>query len=195
MDGGQRPATLATRGRVMRILHIVHGYPPHGHGGAELYAESVATRLARQWGDQVCVLTREHVESEPEFRIREEFRPGVSLFWINNTFRTTRRFEDTYVNARITAQAARIIDRVRPDVAHIHHLTCLSTTIVDALASRGIPVVVTLHDYWLICHRGQLLDRTLARCEGPGDQGCALRAAAPGLRGRADGIQGTAPAG
>lgn len=157
----------------MRILHIVHGYPPHGHGGAELYAEAVATRLARQWGDQIFVLTREHVESAPEFRIREEFRPGVSLFWINNTFRTTQRFEDTYVNHRITAQAARVIDRVRPDVAHIHHLTCLSTTIVDALTRRGIPVVLALHDYWLICHRGQLLDRSLARCDGPGDQGCA----------------------
>lgn len=157
----------------MRVLQIVHGFPPHGRGGAELYAESLATHLASRFGDAVTVLTREDVPQAPEFRVRTESRDGLELVWINNTFRSTRRFEDTYVNPRITAHAAQIIDTVRPDVAHVHHLTCLSTTIVDALARRGVPVVLTLHDYWLICHRGQLFDRTFTRCAGPGTMGCA----------------------
>ena len=157
----------------MRVLQIVHGFPPHGHGGAEIYAESIAQRLAADWGDAVTVLTREHAAEAPEFRVREERRNGLALFWINNTFSTTRRFEDTYVNPRITTVAGHLIDAVGPDVAHVHHLTCLSTTIVDELARRRIPVVLTLHDYWLLCHRGQLLDRRLARCDGPGEQGCA----------------------
>ena len=165
----------------MRVLQIVHGYPPQGQGGAELYAESVATMLASRWGDAVTVLTRESVADAQEFRVRRQVRDNVALFWINNTFKTTRSVEETYVNARITARAAEIIDAIRPDVAHIHHLTCLSTTIVDALARRRIPVVLTLHDYWLICHRGQLFDRTLTRCDGPGRAGCAqcLGATAP----------------
>jgi GT2 family glycosyltransferase/glycosyltransferase involved in cell wall biosynthesis len=167
----------------MRVLQIVHGYPPSGRGGAELYAESVATRL-QAGGDLVTVLTRESVAGAPEFSVRQESRDGLTLFWINNTFRTTRSFEDTYINERITARASRVIDAARPDVAHIHHLTCLSTTIVDALVRRGIPIVLTLHDYWLLCHRGQLLDRTLTRCDGPGDAGCA----------RCTGVEGSAPA-
>jgi GT2 family glycosyltransferase/glycosyltransferase involved in cell wall biosynthesis len=182
MDRRERPPALAATGRVMRVLQIVHGYPPHGRGGAELYAESVATRLA-SGGDAVTVLTRESVADAPEFRLRQEARDGLTLFWINNTFKTTRSFEETYVNASITARASEVIDAVRPQVAHIHHLTCLSTTIVDALARRGIPVVLTLHDYWLMCHRGQLLDRTLTRCDGPGDAGCA----------RCTGVEDTAP--
>ena len=111
------------------------------------------------------------------------FGDGLTLRWINNTFRTTRRFDDTYVNPRITALASRVIDAVRPDVAHVHHLTCLSTTILDELARRRIPVVLTLHDYWLLCHRGQLLDRALARCDGPGEDGCA----------RCIGVEGSVP--
>ncbi len=129
--------------------------------------------MTSTFGDTVTVLTREDVAGAPEFRIRRETRDGLELVWINNTFRTTRRFEETYVNAHITARAAQVIDTARPDVAHVHHLTCLSTTIVDELARRAIPVVLTLHDYWLICHRGQLLDQTLARCDGPGAAGCA----------------------
>ena len=51
-------------------------------------------------------------------------------------------------------------------------LTCLSTTIVEALARRRIPCFFTLHDYWLLCHRGQLLDRNLQVCPGPEPDGC-----------------------
>ncbi|HEX5635097.1 MAG TPA: glycosyltransferase, partial [Gemmatimonadales bacterium] len=137
----------------MRVLQIVHGYPPSGAGGTELYAEAIAQTLACGFGDDVAVLAREQAPDAPEFRVRDERRGPVRVHWINNTFRTAQHPEDTYVNPRITAIAARLVDEVRPDVAHVHHLTCLSTTIVDALAERGIPVVLTLHDYWLICHR------------------------------------------
>jgi GT2 family glycosyltransferase/glycosyltransferase involved in cell wall biosynthesis len=51
-------------------------------------------------------------------------------------------------------------------------LTCLSTTIVHALAKRRIPCVFTLHDYWLICHRGQLLDVDYRVCDGPESGPC-----------------------
>ena len=68
--------------------------------------------------------------------------------------------------------AAPIIEGFAPDVAHLHHLTCLSTKIVRDLAAIGVPVFFTLHDYWLICHRGQLLDRQLHVCDGPEPSGC-----------------------
>ena len=167
----------------MRVLQIVHGFPPHGCGGAELYAETLAAQLTPQFGDAVTVIAREAVTDAPEFRVRRETRTNLELFWVNNTFRTSRRFEDTYVNPAITALVAAIVDQVRPDVAHVHHLTCLSTTILDALSERGIPVVLTLHDYWLICHRGQLFDTSLTRCDGPGKTGCA----------RCTGVEGSRP--
>ncbi len=63
--------------------------------------------------------------------------------------------------------AADLIDEFKPDVAHVHHLTCLSTTVVRELAVRNVPVFHTLHDYWLLCHRGQLLDRNLQLCSNP----------------------------
>lgn len=147
----------------MRVLFVVHGYPPSGTGGAEIYAESIATRLARL-GDDVFVLAREHQLDAPEFRVRREYRDGVDIVWLNNTFRTTASFADTYSNPAIDAVASRVIDEVRPDVAHAHHLTGLSTGIVDELARRAIPIVLTLHDYWLLCHRGQLFDESLRPC-------------------------------
>ena len=155
----------------MRILIVSHGFPPHAQGGAEIYAHEHALAFARG-GDQVLVLTRESNPTREEYSVREERRHGLTIAWVNNTFSRTASFADTYRNDGIRRVAASIIEGFAPDVAHVHHLTCLSTEIVRDLAAIGIPVFFTLHDYWLICHRGQLLDRQLNVCNGPEPSGC-----------------------
>ncbi|MBI3400188.1 MAG: glycosyltransferase [Acidobacteria bacterium] len=151
----------------MRILVVVHGFPPSAQGGSEIYAHAHARALHDRHGDDVVVLTSEQDPGRAEYDVRREFRDGLRIVWVNNTFRETRTFEETYRNDAIGAIAARLIDDFHPNVAHIHHLTRLSTTIVQLLAERGIPRFVTLHDYWLLCHRGQLLDVNGRVCDGP----------------------------
>jgi GT2 family glycosyltransferase/glycosyltransferase involved in cell wall biosynthesis len=154
----------------MRVLIVVHGLPPEAQGGTELYALAHARTLCSMHGDEVGVLTRSNDPERPEYEVRAEMRDGLRIFSVNNTFRQIRSFEDTYRSEAIGAIADRVIDEFRPEVAHIHHLTCLSTTIVRSLAERRIPSFLTLHDYWLICHRGQFLDANFRVCEGPDDE-------------------------
>ncbi len=104
--------------------------------------------------------------------MRVETRDGLRVTWVNNMFRAVRSFEESYRNPAIAAIAARVVDEWRPDVVHMHHLTCLSTDIVEMLAARGIPMVYTLHDYWLLCHRGQRLDTAYGVCDGPDPVEC-----------------------
>ncbi|OFW32909.1 MAG: hypothetical protein A3G76_14120 [Acidobacteria bacterium RIFCSPLOWO2_12_FULL_65_11] len=148
----------------MKILVIVHGFPPAAQGGAEIYAHAHAGALRDLFGDEIVVLTREQDPGRPEYAVRTETRDGLHIVWINNTFRNTRGFQETYRNEAIGAIADRVIDDFGPAVAHVHHLTCLSTTIVRSLATRRIPCFMTLHDYWLMCHRGQLLDTNYQIC-------------------------------
>ena len=155
----------------MRVLIVSHGFPPHAQGGAEIYAHEHALAFARA-GDKVLVLTRESNPAREEYGVREERRHGLTIAWVNNTFSRTASFADSYRNEGIRRVTASIIEGFAPDVAHVHHLTCLSTEIVRDLAAIGIPVFFTLHDYWLICHRGQLLDRRLNVCSGPEASGC-----------------------
>ena len=150
----------------MRILVVVHGFPPAALGGSEVYAHAHARTLAAL-GDDVLVLTREQDPNRPEYSVREDQCDGLRIVRVNNMFRNTRTFEETYANGTIDGIASRIIDDFRPDAAHIHHLTCLSTGIVHVLAERRIPAILTLHDYWLMCHRGQLLDVDYRACDGP----------------------------
>jgi GT2 family glycosyltransferase/glycosyltransferase involved in cell wall biosynthesis len=164
----------------MRILLIVHGYPPLASGGTEIYVRSLAGALAATGDDQVFVLTRDADPCRPELSIRRQVSDGVGLVRINNTFQACVSFEESYRYPGLLRAALAEIDEVRPDVAHIHHLTCLSTGLLEALASRGIPMVMTLNDYWLICHRGQLYDLDGRRCEGPFEEGCG-RCLSPGV--------------
>ena len=163
----------------MRVLVVVHGFPPQSMGGSEIYADAHARTLVKQYGDEVLVLAREQDPARPEYAVRREQREGFSVVWINNTFRNTRTFEESYRNEAIGSLAERLIDEFRPDVAHVHHLTCLSTLIVPSLAARRIPCFLTLHDYWLMCHRGQLLDLDLQVCSGPDASGGCGRCLGP----------------
>jgi GT2 family glycosyltransferase/glycosyltransferase involved in cell wall biosynthesis len=156
----------------MRVLVIAHGFPPSAEAGAEIYAEAHASVLRQSFGEDVVVLAREADPNRADGEVRSEHRGGLSITWLNNTYRNTRCFEVSYRNASIAKAVARVIDEHRPEVAHIHHLTNLSTMIVDELAMRRIPSIVTLHDYWLMCHRGQLLDTAFKPCNGPDPASC-----------------------
>jgi GT2 family glycosyltransferase/glycosyltransferase involved in cell wall biosynthesis len=158
--------------RLMKVLVVAHGFPPAAQGGAEIYARAHARALQKVFGDEVQILAREGDAHREDWAVRSERRDDLDVVWVNNLFRRTRDFRETYRNEAIGAIAARVIDDFNPDVAHVHHLTGLSTTIVETLAERRIPCFFTLHDYWLMCHRGQLLDVNGNLCDGPRPTGC-----------------------
>lgn len=156
----------------MRILQVVHGFPPAANGGTEVYTRDLAAAMTRS-GRDVAVLTRHADPYARELSVQTCAAGTIQVFSINNTFQSCESFEASYVNPAIENLAGGILDDWQPDVVHIQHLTCLSTGIPRQAVRRGIPVVVTLNDYWLICHRGQLVDRTGHRCNGPEADGCS----------------------
>src|SRR5262249_15202516 len=93
----------AYESRVMKVLVVVHGFPPYAQGGSEIYAHAHACALHREFGDDVLVVTRENAADSPEYALRTEEREGLRIVWINNTFRHTRTFADTYRNDAIAA--------------------------------------------------------------------------------------------
>ena len=80
------------------------------------------------------------------------------------------------------AAFAELLDEWHPHIVHIGHLNHLSTSLVFEARERGIPVVLTLHDYWLMCPRGQFIQMypvdpsdNWAVCDGQEDRKCAER--------------------
>ncbi|HTH00147.1 MAG TPA: glycosyltransferase [Vicinamibacterales bacterium] len=163
----------------MRILQVVHGFAPHANGGTEAYVRDLAKALAAS-GDDVAVFTRHSDEYTRDLSVKAWMDGAVAVVSVNNTFHSCDSYESSYANPSIERLAADFLDEWRPDVVHLQHLTCLSTGIPRQAARRHIPVVMTLNDYWLICHRGQLVDLDGRRCPGPWDGGCG-RCLPPGV--------------
>jgi GT2 family glycosyltransferase/glycosyltransferase involved in cell wall biosynthesis len=154
---------------VVKVLLVVHAYPPEGLGGAETYTEALARELART--HEVAVLHRSADPARPDYDVRESSRDGVRVFSLNNLHREAPGFE-AYRDEGVTRAAARVMDALRPDVVHVGHLAGLSTGLVFEARRLGFPVVLTLHDFFAACPLGQLLNVRLEVCPGPTPRRC-----------------------
>ena len=156
----------------MRIVQVVNGLPPEYLGGTETYAATLAQELARQ-GHAVSVFARRENARQPEHAVETTTVDQVEISRINNTRRQSTSFADSYRNDTVATCFGQMLDRFKPDIVHFQHLVYLSTTCVREATRRQIPVVMTLHDYWLICQRGRFLKPDLSVCPGQTDTGCA----------------------
>ena len=162
----------------MRVLQVIHGYPMRYNAGSEVYTQTLCHELAER--HDVHVFTREEDSFAPDFRLRTDCDSDdtrITLHIVNNA-----RHKDRYRAVGIDQRFAEVVDRVRPDIVHVGHLNHLSTSLLIEAAMRTIPIVYTLHDYWLMCPRGQFMqmfprdpDNIWASCEGQEDRRCAER--------------------
>lgn len=157
----------------MHILQIIHGYPPDYNAGSEVYTQSISNELSKS--HRVSVFTREENPYSQDFEIRHvSSSQNLDFYYVNNP-----QGKDGYRHKLLDNNFAKLLLEIKPDVAHIGHLNHLSTGIVDELYKQQIPIVFTLHDFWLMCPRGQFLTRGIGNtnnyqlCEGQNDHKCA----------------------
>lgn len=158
----------------MRILKIVHRFPPESLGGAELYAYRLSHALQAA-GHEVSIVYPVDDPARPEYDLQESVFGQLRVFTINRRrsgrFKRLRRLlfllnlRRSYMDRGVERVFDQILGRVRPDVAHVHHLLSLSITLMSRLKACGVPVVITLHDYWFICWSGSKMHGLSVPCE------------------------------
>lgn len=148
----------------LKILFVNPSYLPDAIGGGQLHIHYLARALRRR-GHRTFLVRRATDPERPEFAVCDVPGADMPARGINYNFRDCTSYEFIYENAAIDASFASILDELQPDLVHVHHLTCLSTGMLDVLRARDIPSVLTLHDFWLGCPRGQRLQDDLSICE------------------------------
>lgn len=143
----------------MRVLLITHGLPPESVGGVEQHVDGLARALTDAGHDV-------HVYAKTG---RPGHEQGAAIEADEGTpYRVTRfvyRYEElkglrSLYDIPALDDALRAFVAQHPfDVAHVHHLTGVSTGALTVLREAGVPTVLTLHDYWLLCPRGQMWNR------------------------------------
>lgn len=148
----------------MKILMVCAGFPPHQHGGTEVHAEQLARTLT-ELDHEVSVFCRGDREDLSEYATYDESFGAIAVQRIVHRFGDTRSMSDLLSVPAIDAAFGARLDADPPDVVHVHHLTGLSGGIVRACRDRAIPVVLTLHDFWFACPRGQRITPDLDLCD------------------------------
>lgn len=148
--------------RHVHILHVIHQYLPEKIGGTELYTQTLARHQVAQ-GHAVAVFTPANTNQLPGTD------NGLRVYRIPLGERNpTAVFRSSFHHPALDQAFARVLAQERPDVVHIQHLMGLPLSLVGHIRRAGIPMVLTLHDYWYVCANAQLLtnyDETV--CDGP----------------------------
>ena len=148
----------------MRILHLIHDYLPLHAAGSEIYTAALAS-AQRAAGHEVSVFTCEVDRAAPQWSLRERSHDGVTVFeGIYN--RIYADVSEHWDDPRMGAVLAGVLDRWRPDLVHSQGLQFVGgVSALRAAAARGVPIVMTLHEYWWLCPRaGLMYDLTGRAC-------------------------------
>ena len=138
----------------MRVLKVIHGYPPYYSAGSEVYSQNLCHELSKQ-GHEVMVFTREELTGQSDVTIRDEadeMDPKIMVRRINMA-----NHKDRYVHKPLDTIFEHTITEYKPDVVHFGHLNHLSMNLPIVASKHGLPCIFTVHDFWMMCPRGQFI--------------------------------------
>jgi glycosyltransferase involved in cell wall biosynthesis len=166
----------------MRVLSINKFH--YRRGGAETAYFAHADLLARH-GHDVIPFSMQHPQNEPTPYARY-FVSNVELRDRGAGLRTRVATAGRMLYSREAAQKVdALVRETRPDVAHVHNVYHqLSPSILPVLAKRGVPVVLTMHDYKLFCPAYTMYANgaPCERCKGGAFYNAALQGCVKGSR-------------
>ena len=148
----------------MKILQIVHGFPPESVGGTELYCQAVARELAsRGHASLVLAGTKESRHASELVTVDQD---GLMVTRLVGTLSVPDHWSPS---SRPGAERLMrgYLAEARPDVVHVQHWPRLTSNLVVIYKSMRIPTVATLHDLWATCPRGNRLRWDRVFCTDP----------------------------
>lgn len=153
----------------MKLLYLTHQYFPRHVGGTEVYTRGLVRHVIRS-GHQARVIAY-HENPSPDRQdshIERTSYEGVPLVEVHYNLSVAEHPARAEYDNAFAAQAVRDeLDCFRPDVVHVLHAMKLSGAAVQACVDAGVPVIVTLCDFWFLCPRHTLLQSNGQVCTGP----------------------------
>jgi glycosyltransferase involved in cell wall biosynthesis len=131
----------------MKILQVVHYFPPLGRGGAELYTYQLSIELLK-FHDVRLFFTIP--DDRGSGKIEEGCYNGIPYWAIKKDYCT---FDQPFHERSelVEREFSKTLDSFKPDIIHFQHLCNLSLALPSLAKKAGIPCCFTLHDFWLLC--------------------------------------------
>lgn len=134
----------------MKVLQLVHCYPPEPVGGTERIAASMVKGLADR-GHELHVLSGS-LNWEKGFRVENDEYQGVPVTRVHRDDPWFDRWDNSY-HPLVEQIYRELLRDLKPDVIHLHHWIRLTRNLVQVALEEGVPTVVQLHDFHVSCPR------------------------------------------
>jgi glycosyltransferase involved in cell wall biosynthesis len=170
----------------VRILFIVHQFMPEFAAGTERVTLNLA-KSAQRDGHQVEVITSSLREGSlwsgvGEDGVRFAAFEGIPVHGLPAHHMTILAQLGIDDDGQMERAFARFLDGRRPyDLVHITHPMRMLGAI-DSVRTRNIPYIVTLTDFFFLCHRVNLVQQSGRLCPGPaGGEACKVHCPLPNI--------------
>jgi len=133
------------------ILVVNVLFAPFSYGGATVVAEQVAQGLLQLGGYRITAVSLcARADLAPYVVIKSQ-KNGIVNYLINMP--ATRSYGEMYNNPEVTARLAELINALEPDLVHAHCIQEIGTGVIAAAEGSGVPVILSVHDFWWLCER------------------------------------------
>ena len=157
----------------MTSLHIgfvSQGWAPDV-GGIESHTSDLVSELLKR-GHRVSALCLDYTGKAEPFGTTTTIQGGVELTRMSYGYHDHDSLAKVVRNRKAETVFAAWLDDVGPDLLHVHHLTGFGLGVLTTAKSRGVKQLMTLHDYWPICPRGQMFRVDNVNCMGIDPTAC-----------------------
>ncbi len=145
------PAPLRCAG-VLHVAHNLVGLGLRQPGGTEAYVDALAREQHRRQPDRpifaIAPMDPDHLGLLDYSSGRPQLKHSIRVGKVHSLAASQLHYERAL---------ARVIDQEGISIVHIHHLIGWPLGLPLVAKSLGCKVVITAHDYYLACHRYNLL--------------------------------------
>ncbi|MER9228580.1 glycosyltransferase family 4 protein [Mesorhizobium sp. M0664] len=155
----------------MRILLLSQFYPPV-IGGEERHVRNLGAALAQR-GHHVSVGTLMHPgspETELDGAVRVHRLRGTLQRLSGLHIDPERRHAPPFPDPELVLALKRLVAREQPDIVHAHNW--IYASFLPLKSQSGARLVVTLHDYGLVCAKKNFMHLGTNLCSGPAPAKC-----------------------
>lgn len=139
-----------------KILFCCSAYPPNFIGGAELIAHEQA-KVLKKLGHDVVIFAGELNRGGKRYSIRNDHYEGLPVYRICLHPEDYSADFFNFFHEEIHQPFDHLLEDFSPDVMHFHNIIGLSVGLIQIAKRRKIKTILTLHDYWGICHKNTLM--------------------------------------
>lgn len=151
----------------MKILFVVHAYPPESRAGVETFTQMIAEHLSQDHEVQIFAIDLA-ASRKTRGQVNVVQRDGMTFHFFPTPTSVERKrkykpVEDTY---------RKLLSESPFDIVHFQHMNRLPPALPRITKESGIPFVMSFHDFFYLCPTVNFFEENRRACSGPETNKC-----------------------